>query len=307
MPTIEHGQVGERGTQVRLLEHEYQRDADQRDDLPDVTPAHLFADTCPEEARGDEDEHELHPLRRLEVDASAEVDPAPGAEHLLADVRDEDRNQRDDADAIGPGRDVEQAVVVDGRDDEHQHEADGDELDLLLPGSRETWSWRSRSGFRHADHGHNQYEAEQGPVEVAESRKVSWLLSARLNRRAWRFLPRDSPFAAPEFAGFGSGRFGDLHQVAGACALLGDVSVDDLSGQLGGVVAPVAMLPQDCDDDVRVAARRHAHEPCVRHGVVAFVRGRERVVAHDLRGAGLAGKVDAVKTSLRCRADRDSG
>ena len=171
MPNDQHRQVSKRGTQVRLLEHEYQRDADQRDHLPDVTPAHLFADTCPEEARGDENEHELHPLRRLEVNASAEVDPAPGAEHLLADVRDEDRNQRDDADAIGPGRDVEQAVVVDGRDDEHQHQADGDELDLLYLEAVKLGCGGRGADFDDADHGHNQYEAEQGPIEVAESRK----------------------------------------------------------------------------------------------------------------------------------------
>jgi hypothetical protein len=90
------------------------------------------------------------------------------------------------------------------------------------------------------------------------------------------------------------GGLGDA-EVAGLGALLGYEGVDDLRCELGGVVAPVAVLPQDGNHDIRVAARGHAYEPGVGQGVVALVGAGERVVADDLRGAGLAGEVDPFK------------
>ena len=75
------------------------------------------------------------------------------------------------ADAVGPGGDVDQAVVVDQRDEEHQHDADGEEADLLVVEAVElgraavadlissTLMSESRSD-----------EAEEDPVEIAEAR-----------------------------------------------------------------------------------------------------------------------------------------
>ena len=39
---------------------------------------------------------------------------------------------RQKTDAVGPGRDIDQAVVVDERDQKHQHDADRQEADLLV-------------------------------------------------------------------------------------------------------------------------------------------------------------------------------
>ncbi len=164
----QHRRVGERGAEVGLLEHERHGDADQREGFADVLPGELAARwrDLPEEARRGEDEDELDPLGGLEVDAAAEVDPAPRAEDLVPTTCDGD--QRDEADAIGPVGDVEQAVVVDHRDEEHQHEADEEEDDLLGLEAVELGHGRGGADFEHADDG----EQETRPSSIqSKSRK----------------------------------------------------------------------------------------------------------------------------------------
>src|ERR1700722_3780381 len=89
-------------------------------------------------------------------------------------------------------------------------------------------------------------------------------------------------------------RCGDADVIV-ALALLVHVSVDDLRGKLRGVVAPVSVLPQDRDDDVRIAPRGHADEPGVGYGAVALVGAGERVVTDHLGGSGLAREVDPIE------------
>jgi hypothetical protein len=90
----------------------------------------------------------------------------------------------------------------------------------------------------------------------------------------------------------GRGSRGDQTHVVLQTPLLVHVDVDHLRGKLGGIRAPVAVLPEDRDDDIRVTAGGHADEPCVRHGPMTAARTGESIVAHDLRGTGLAGEVD---------------
>src|SRR6266550_3736856 len=82
-------------------------------------------------------------------------------------------------------------------------------------------------------------------------------------------------------------------EIVVALALLGDEGVDDLRGELGGVVAPVAVLPENRYDDVGVAAGSHSYEPGV--GDCAFVRAVFYASADNIGGAGLAGEVDTIK------------
>jgi hypothetical protein len=65
--------------------------------------------------------------------------------------------------------DVEQAMVVNDRDDEHQHQADGDELDLLHLEAVELGGGGRGADFDDTNHRHDQHKDQQGPVEVAES------------------------------------------------------------------------------------------------------------------------------------------
>ncbi len=87
------------------------------------------------------------------------------AEDFLPD--EFDRDQRDEADAVGPGGEVEQAMVVDERDEEHEDEADGEEADLLLVEAVELGHGGGGTDLEDADDGEQGDHAEQGPVEVA--------------------------------------------------------------------------------------------------------------------------------------------
>ena len=133
------GEIGEGGAEVGLLEDERDGDADQGEGFADVVQVSSLPGAAPEEAGHGDDEDELDPLGGLEVDAAAEVDPAARAEDFGADERT--AMQRDDADAVGPVDDVDEAVVVDQRDEEHEDDADGEEADLLLV---EAWNLVSR-------------------------------------------------------------------------------------------------------------------------------------------------------------------
>ncbi len=53
-------------------------------------------------------------------------------------------------------------------------------------------------------------------------------------------------------------RIGDQADVVGSLTLLVDEGLDDAGGELGGVGAPVAVLPEDGDDDIGINPDR----PC---------------------------------------------
>ena len=65
-----------------------------------------------------------------------------------------------------------------------------------------------------------------------------------------------------------------------------------LGGEFGRVRAPVAMLPEDRDDEFRVAAGNHAHKPAIGPCVHARAHAFDGLVAGHLRAAGLAGEID---------------
>src|SRR5439155_25154426 len=81
-------------------------------------------------------------------------------------------------------------------------------------------------------------------------------------------------------------------EVVVAFALLGDEGVDDLRGELGGVVAPVAVLPENRYDDVGVAAGSHSYEPGV--GGCAFGRAVFYASGDNIGGSRLASEVDTI-------------
>ena len=289
-PGDEHGEVGERGAQVGLLEHQQHGNADQREGFADVEPGELAAGQAPEVSGDGEDQDQLDPLRRLKVDAAAEVDPAPASHHLGA--HQEHGDQRQQADAVGPGRDVDQAVVVDDGDEKHQHDADEQKLDLLLAEAVELGVQRRGLDLEHADDGDQQHQGEEHPVEVAERGEAAHGLASgrgsviagwewRLQRVWWPLAPGrrggdgggrgaarrcgDGLWreAAGVAAGAGMRGFGRVHQtqIAVALALLGDEGVDDLGGEgRGGFGSPASML--------RPARRRRCRDcgaaPCPR-------------------------------------------
>ena len=73
---------------------------------------------------------------------------------------------------IGPVRDVDQPVVVDQRDQEHQHQADREEADLLLVEAVKFGVQRRRLDLEDADQREQHDEAEENPVEVAVGREA---------------------------------------------------------------------------------------------------------------------------------------
>ena len=96
---------------------------------------------------------------------AVEADPALAAEDLGAEERDGD--EREDADAVGPVDDVDEAVVVDQRDEEHQDDADGEEADLLVVEAVELGVEGGGLDLEDGDEREQKDEAEKDPVEVA--------------------------------------------------------------------------------------------------------------------------------------------
>ena len=84
-PQTRIGQVGERGAEVRLLEHQQHRNADQREGLADVRPCQFPAGQPPEVAGDDDDEDQLDPLGGLKVAPRRKLDPAARPENLGPD------------------------------------------------------------------------------------------------------------------------------------------------------------------------------------------------------------------------------
>ena len=84
----ERSRVDERGSEIRLEEHEQDRGRPEADRVEDRAPARHPAGALDEEAGESEDEQHLPELRRLELD-EAEVDPALGASNGLGDEEDE--------------------------------------------------------------------------------------------------------------------------------------------------------------------------------------------------------------------------
>ena len=96
---------------------------------------------------------------------AVEADPAFATENLGAEEGDGD--EREDADAVGPVDGVDEAVVVDQRDEEHQDDADREEADLLVVEAVELGVERGGLDLEDRDEREQKDEAEKNPVEVA--------------------------------------------------------------------------------------------------------------------------------------------
>jgi len=99
------------------------------------------------------------------VDAAAEIDPALAPHHGCADQLY--GHQRQKSEAIRPGCEIHQPVVVDPRDEKHQSDADQQKGNLLVVEVVEPGGQRRRSDLQHAERGDQQHQAEEHPVEVA--------------------------------------------------------------------------------------------------------------------------------------------
>ncbi len=100
------------------------------------------------------------------MNAAGQTNPAASAHHFRSDRQH--RDQRHDADAVGPDGDVEQNVVVDQRQHEHADDAGSQPQKLLLIKMRELRVQRGAVDFQHADDGKREDKGQQRPVEVAE-------------------------------------------------------------------------------------------------------------------------------------------
>jgi hypothetical protein len=101
---------------------------------------------------------------------AVEADPALSAEDLGAEERDSD--EREDTDAIGPVDGVDEAVIVDQRDEKHQDDADREELDLLVVEAVELGMEGGGLDLEDGDEREQEDEAEKHPVEVAIGREA---------------------------------------------------------------------------------------------------------------------------------------
>ena len=81
--------------------------------------------------------------------------------------RRQHRDQRYQAEPVGPYRDIQQDVVIDQRQDEHADEAGREPEHLLLIEVDKFCVQRRAVNFQHADHRESEHKGQQGPVEVA--------------------------------------------------------------------------------------------------------------------------------------------
>ncbi len=84
-----------------------------------------------------------------------------------------DGDEREDADAVGPMDGVDETVIVDQRDEEHQDDADREEADLLVVKAVELGVEGGGLDFEDRDERKQKDEAEKGPVEVAVGGEAS--------------------------------------------------------------------------------------------------------------------------------------
>src|ERR1700722_5508360 len=96
--------------------------------------------------------------------SSRQLDPPPRPQNLRPDQPD--GNQRDDADPVSPGHDIDQPVVVDQRDYKHQQQPNRQEADLFRFETMELGVQRGRLDLEDADQREQQDEAQENPVKV---------------------------------------------------------------------------------------------------------------------------------------------
>jgi hypothetical protein len=95
---------------------------------------------------------------------TVKANPALAAEDLGAE--ESNGNEREDADSVGPVDSVDETVVVDQGDEEHQDDADGEEADLLVVEAVELGVEGGGLDLEDRDEREQEDEAEKNPVEV---------------------------------------------------------------------------------------------------------------------------------------------
>src|ERR1700733_1575720 len=165
-PSNEDGSIDERCAQIWLNEDQNHRHADHCQSLEDVAPSEVAAPQIRKIARDHQDQHQLYPLRRLKLDGT-NLNPPPCSKCLVSHELHGDQSYQ--ASSVGPGSPIDQAMVVDVGEDEHNDQAGNDEEDLLRMESGESSVQGRRIDLEHGDCAERQHHAEQAPIEVAET------------------------------------------------------------------------------------------------------------------------------------------
>src|SRR5581483_981180 len=158
--------VSQGGSQVGLGENHEAGHADQESGLEDVAPGTLAAAIVRPILGDGENQHQLHPLGGLQVNAAVNFDPTTGAEIFLAEGKY--RQQRGDGSDVHPGHLLEQHLVVQPTDHKHYDQASQHPVHLLDVRARELGVVGGAVDLHDADDTDEQHHAEQDPVKVAE-------------------------------------------------------------------------------------------------------------------------------------------
>ena len=164
------GHVGERGAQVGLLDDQQHGNAHQGKCLQDLFPGEAAPAQVGEITRHGDDQHQLDPLGGLKVHRP-EFDPAARAQNLLA--HRQHRNQRHQADSVGPGNVIDQLVVVDLGKDEHRRQPANDPVDLLGMEAGVFGVQRGRVNLKDRNRAQHEHHGEQRPIEIAKAEEAA--------------------------------------------------------------------------------------------------------------------------------------
>src|SRR5438105_300215 len=99
---------------------------------------------------------------------AAEWNPAASAHILLADMGDENCNQRQSRKAIKPVDPVENGFVVHQANQEHEQQPAGNPVELLDMGSGELSRERGAVDLHYPQEANQQHKEQQNPIKIAE-------------------------------------------------------------------------------------------------------------------------------------------
>ena len=100
------------------------------------------------------------------MDAAGQFNPPTRSENLRSN--NQNGNERNYAKTVNPMNKVHQEVVVDHGKDEHCDQPADQPQYLHLVEANELGVHRRTVDLQNADHGENQNESKEGPVEIAK-------------------------------------------------------------------------------------------------------------------------------------------
>src|SRR5277367_4122105 len=161
-PDNEYRDVGQRGSQVGLFQHQQHRQPDQQKSLEDVAPGQIPAGEAGEVSRHGDNQHHLDPFRRLKVNTTGQLDPAPPTQNLGS--KEKYPYQRDQAEAIDPVHRLQQPVVIDQGEEKHRAQPADEPEDLLGFKAHKLGMQGGAIDLQDADHRKQQHHGQEQPV-----------------------------------------------------------------------------------------------------------------------------------------------